>query len=34
VVEIASLGVTDGGRLRQPSYQGIRFDLSPADVKE
>jgi bifunctional non-homologous end joining protein LigD len=34
VVEIASLGLTGGGRLRQPSYQGIRFDLSPADVKE
>ncbi|HEU4512790.1 MAG TPA: non-homologous end-joining DNA ligase [Nocardioidaceae bacterium] len=34
VVEIAALGVTNGGRLRQPSYQGIRFDLTPADVKE
>ncbi len=34
VVEVAALGVTDGGRLRQPSYQGIRFDLSPGDVKE
>jgi bifunctional non-homologous end joining protein LigD len=34
VVEIAALGVTNGGRLRQPSYQGIRFDLTPTDVKE
>jgi bifunctional non-homologous end joining protein LigD len=34
VVEVAALGVTDAGRLRQPSFQGIRFDLSPADVKE
>ncbi len=34
VVEIAALGVTDGGRLRQPSYQGVRFDLAPVDVEE
>ena len=34
VVEIAALGVTHGGRLRQPSYQGIRFDLAPGDVRE
>lgn len=34
VVEVAALGVTNGGRLRQPSYQGVRFDLSPADVGE
>ncbi|HET6627779.1 MAG TPA: DNA ligase [Nocardioidaceae bacterium] len=32
VVEIQSLGVTNGGRLRQPSYQGVRRDLSPADL--
>ena len=32
VVEIACLGVTRGGRLRQPSYQGIRSDLSAADL--
>ena len=32
VVEIESLGVTRGGRLRQPSYQGVRRDLSPADL--
>lgn len=34
VVEIAALGLTNGGRLRQPSYQGVRFDLAPADLKE
>lgn len=34
VVEIAALGVTNGGRLRQPSYQGVRFDLAPEDLKE
>ncbi len=34
VVEVAALGVTNGGRLRQPSYQGVRFDLSPSDVGE
>jgi bifunctional non-homologous end joining protein LigD len=34
VVEVAALGVTQGGRLRQPSYQGVRFDLSPSDVGE
>jgi bifunctional non-homologous end joining protein LigD len=32
VVDIQSLGVTRGGRLRQPSYQGVRHDLSPADL--
>lgn len=32
VVEVASLGLTDAGRLRQPSYQGVRPDLSPADL--
>ena len=32
VVDIQSLGVTPGGRLRQPSYQGVRTDLVPADV--
>ncbi|HSJ19852.1 MAG TPA: non-homologous end-joining DNA ligase [Nocardioidaceae bacterium] len=33
VVEVAALGVTDGGRLRQPSYQGVRFDLTPEDLR-
>jgi bifunctional non-homologous end joining protein LigD len=32
VVEVACLGVTPGGRLRQPSYRGIRTDLSAADL--
>jgi bifunctional non-homologous end joining protein LigD len=32
VVELASLGVTPGGRLRQPSYQGFRTDLTAADL--
>jgi bifunctional non-homologous end joining protein LigD len=34
VVEVASLGLTDAGRLRQPSYQGVRFDLAPTDLGE
>lgn len=34
VVEIAALGLTPGGRLRQPSFQGVRSDLSPADMGE
>ena len=34
VVEVAALGVTNGGRLRQPSFQGIRLDLEPDDVRE
>jgi bifunctional non-homologous end joining protein LigD len=33
VVDIRSLGVTPGGRLRQPSYQGVRTDLSPLDLR-
>ncbi|WP_114907359.1 non-homologous end-joining DNA ligase [Ornithinimicrobium murale] len=32
VVEIASLGTTTGGRLRQPAYKGWRSDLTPADL--
>lgn len=32
VVEVRSLGLTPGGRLRQPAYQGVRTDLSPADL--
>jgi hypothetical protein len=32
VVEIASLGMTPGMRLRQPSYLGVREDLSPEDL--
>jgi bifunctional non-homologous end joining protein LigD len=32
VVEIASLGMTPQGRLRQPAYLGVRHDLEPADL--
>ncbi len=32
VVEVASLGTTPGGRLRQPTYEGERTDLSAADL--
>ena len=32
VVDIAALGLTPGGRLRQPSYQGLRTDLMAADL--
>jgi bifunctional non-homologous end joining protein LigD len=32
VVEIASLGLTPGQRLRQPSYLGLRTDLGPAEL--
>jgi bifunctional non-homologous end joining protein LigD len=34
VVDVQSLGVTNAGRLRQPSYQGVRSDLSPVDLGE
>lgn len=33
VVDVESLGMTHDGRLRQPSYQGVRHDLSPADLE-
>lgn len=32
VVEVASLGTTGGGRLRQPAYKGWRSDLTPRDL--
>jgi bifunctional non-homologous end joining protein LigD len=32
VVELASLGFTPQGRLRQPSYLGVRADLTVADL--
>jgi bifunctional non-homologous end joining protein LigD len=32
VVEIESLGPSAQGRLRQPSYVGVRADLSPEDL--
>ncbi len=34
VVEVASLGFTPAGRLRQPSFLGVRADLGAADVTE
>lgn len=33
VVDIAALGTTRGGRLRQPAYKGWRSDLTPADLE-
>ena len=32
VVDIAALGMTPAKRLRQPSYRGVRNDLTPADL--
>jgi bifunctional non-homologous end joining protein LigD len=34
VVEVASLGLSGGGKLRQPAYLGIRRDLEPDDLVE
>ena len=31
-VEVRHLGHTDGGRLRQPVFLGVRPDLTPTDV--
>jgi len=33
VVDVESLGLGAQGRLRQPSYQGLRHDLTPADLR-
>ncbi|MDO5502934.1 MAG: non-homologous end-joining DNA ligase [Actinomycetia bacterium] len=33
VVEVRSLGHSSGGRLRQPSFIGVRSDLNPADLE-
>ncbi|GAB4011775.1 ATP-dependent DNA ligase [Nocardioides ultimimeridianus] len=33
VVDIESLGIGSQGRLRQPSYQGVRIDLTPEDLR-
>ncbi|MEV1292913.1 non-homologous end-joining DNA ligase [Pseudonocardia sp. NPDC049635] len=33
VVEIAHLGWTQAGRLRQPVFRGVRDDVDPADVR-
>jgi bifunctional non-homologous end joining protein LigD len=32
VVDVASLGMTPQGRLRQPAYLGVRDDLAPEDL--
>lgn len=32
VIDVRSLGLASNGRLRQPSYQGLRPDLGPADT--
>lgn len=34
VVDVASLGTTPGGRLRQPAYKGWRTDLTPGDLTD
>ena len=34
VIDVQSLGLSAQGRLRQPSYRGLRPDLSPDDVHE
>ncbi|WP_068264646.1 non-homologous end-joining DNA ligase [Janibacter limosus] len=34
VLDVASLGRSGGGRLRQPSYQRMRSDLTAADLRE
>lgn len=32
VVDVQALAVTDGGRLRQPAYRGVRPDLDASDL--
>lgn len=34
VIDVRALGRSSGGRLRQPSFVGMRPDLTPADVGE
>lgn len=34
VVDVESLGLSGNGRLRQPSFRGVRDDLTPADLVE
>lgn len=34
VVELKALGATGGGRLRHPTYVGVRADLRPDDLIE
>ena len=33
MVDVRYLGRTEAGRLRQPTYRGLRPDLGPADVR-
>ncbi|WP_211177180.1 non-homologous end-joining DNA ligase [Pseudonocardia acidicola] len=33
VVEVVHLGWTDGGRLRQPVFRGVRADVDPAEIR-
>jgi bifunctional non-homologous end joining protein LigD len=33
VIDVEALGLGTQGRLRQPSYQGVRHDLSPDDLR-
>ncbi|EWT04111.1 DNA ligase, partial [Intrasporangium chromatireducens Q5-1] len=33
VADVESLGLSSGGRLRQPSWKGVRDDLSPDDLR-
>jgi len=33
VVDIAALGVTTAGRLRQPSFLGVRTDVGAEDLE-
>lgn len=32
VIDVESLGRSEAGRLRQPSFRGVRSDLTPADL--
>jgi bifunctional non-homologous end joining protein LigD len=34
VVEVRHLGRTEGGRLRQPVFRGIRTDVEPDAVRD
>ena len=34
VVDVAALGRSSGGRLRQPSFQRVRTDLTATDLLE
>lgn len=34
VIDVQYLAITGEGRLRQPSYRGVRTDLTPADLED